>query len=609
MKQLFTLIFCLLSAAGTFAGQGGPDNWGYTWKDSNEPDGPVYNWIDIENEGGVEVKLLADDNSRGPFAMNFDFPYYWYDVNTFWVGSNGYLLFQNGNIASPFPWGASTVLPNDVVGVFLNDLTFGGLNDSAECYYKINAAKDTLIVSWINVPYFDTNSNGQSGNNTFQVILSAVDKSITFQYKIVTAVSPYSGASSVGIENYSGSIGLWYNSSTFVSPPQSFAIKYYFPENPTLEVKDAATIYLDNPETGALFLTNNSSTAHNLVANVKNFGTITTAPFNVQGVVKDPMGTQVVANFFLTDTLEAQESQTFTFGQQLNPVLPGTYKYFTVTQLPGDYPQTNNSKTQELVVVDPTLDEVRLGYDAGQTNQLTSINWIGGEGGIGTYMIPPFYPAVITKLHYWNTSNAGSDFSARIFDDDGISGLPYSMFDSVYVSSGDIVINGWTDIILDNPVTITSGGFYLSWDMHGESIALGMTLAAPFSNRSFEVFNNGWGIYRSRETQDPMINATIIQGFPTGISTPGNTAIQLQLSPNPASDEATIQYLVPPTNEKVWLVIRDLQGKLISRRNIGTATEGNHAYTLDTRNYAAGMYLVELYAGKNKKTDKLVIGN
>ncbi|MBK9732989.1 MAG: T9SS type A sorting domain-containing protein [Chitinophagaceae bacterium] len=612
MKQLFTLLLCFLISTSVFAGQGGPDTWGYTWKDSNEPGGPVYNWIDIVNEGGVEVKLLGDDNSRGPFPMNFDFRYYWYDVNTFWVGSNGYLLFQNGQLASPFTFGPSTALPNDVLGIFMNDLTFAGLNDSAECYYKINAAKDTLIVSWVNVPYWDAfNPNGQSGNNTFQLILSKVDSSITFQYKEITAGNPYNGAnSSVGIENYSGSLGLWYNQFTYTSPPASFAIKYYPPTNPTLQVNDAATIYLDNPETGAIFLTNNGSTAHDLKAQVKNYGTVTTAPFNVQGVVKDPMGTQVVSNFFLTDTLNAQETQNFTFVQQLNPALAGTYKYFTVTQLPGDYPQTNNSKTQEIVTVDPSLPEIRLGYDGGITNQLTPLNWVGGEGGAGTYIIPPFYPAVITKIHYWNLSNAGSDFSARVFDDDGINGLPYSMYDSIYVSSPDVVINGWTDIVLDNPVTITSGGFYLSWDMHGTSISLGMSLAAPFSNRSFEVFNNGWGILRYRETQDPLINATVIQGFPTGITSTATAAdLQMQLSPNPASDQAIINYTIPATNEKVWLTVTDLQGKLISRWNIGTATGGDHTYSIDTRNYAAGMYLVELFSGKIKKMEKLVVGN
>lgn len=606
MKKLFTLFLIFIATTSVFAGQGGPDLWGYTWKDSNEPGGPAYNWIDIVNEGGIEVKLLQDDNIRGPFQMNFDFTYYWYNVNQFYVGSNGYICFQFGNLASPFPFSPSTAAPNDLIGAFMNDLTFAGSNDSAECYYRINAAKDTLIVSYVNVPYFDINANGQSGNNTFQIILSKVDSSITFQYKVVTPVSPFSGGSAVGIENYAGSLGLFYNSSTFLSPPQNYAIKYYYPHNPTLQVKDVFMVNNDNPETGAIFLPANSGSPHTLSATVKNGGNVPSIPFNVQGIVKDPSGNQIVSELYYVDTLEAQEAQSFDFAQQVSPISVGTYKYITITQMPGDNIPSNNSKNQEVVVIDTSLAEITLSYNGNQNYEF-SLNWVGDEGGAGTYFIPPFYPITVTKLHYFVTGNGLSvNMSARIFDDDGINGLPFTMYDSVYIYSSDIAVNAWTDVELPDPVTITSGGFYVSWDMQGESISLGCT-GTPVSNRSFEVFENGWGVSRYRDLYDPMITATFTAGFPTGYSDLMKNDLALQVFPNPASDVATINFS-SSSNENVWLVISDLQGRMINRWNLGKGSNAEQHFNADVSNYAAGMYLVQLYSGKNKKMEKLVIG-
>ncbi|MBA2407324.1 MAG: T9SS type A sorting domain-containing protein [Chitinophagales bacterium] len=606
MKKTFTIFLVSLVPFFVFADQGGPDQWGYTWKDSNEPDGPVYNWIDIESEFGIEVKLLQDDNIRGPFQMNFDFPYYWYTVNEFYVGSNGYISFQYGNLASPFPFSPSTTPPNDLIGAFVNDLTFAGTNDSAACYYWVNGAKDTLIVSYINVPYFDTNVDGQSGNNTFQIILSAVDSSITFQYKDVTPVSPYSGASAVGIENYSGDIGLFYNTFTYQSPPANSAIKFYPPTNPTLEVTDAFVVYNDNPETGAIFLVGNSGTPHNLTTLVKNGGNIPTGQFNVQATLNDPMGNQVVNEFVLIDSLQPSETQLITFAQQLNPTVIGTYKFTANTQLPGDDVNSNNNKNQEIITVDTTQSEILLSYNDDE-NSIFSVNWVGDQGGVGTYFIPPFYPVTLTKIHYWIASNYSfAGMSGRVFDDDGVNGLPFTMYDSVYLSPNDINVGTWTDIELPNPVVITSGGFYVSWDMQGTGITLGNT-GNPVSNRSFEVFDNGWGVYRYRPDYDPMITATIVAaGFPTELTNLPVNTLQLGVYPNPANDITSISYSSPST-ESVWFIVSDIQGKVLQRINLSQGKTAMKQFTLNTEKYSPGIYLIELMCGKSKKIEKLLI--
>ena len=53
---------------------GGPDAYGYVWRDSNDPNGPIYNWVEISTlPEAVLVNGLADDNIVGPFSMNAHF--------------------------------------------------------------------------------------------------------------------------------------------------------------------------------------------------------------------------------------------------------------------------------------------------------------------------------------------------------------------------------------------------------------------------------------------------------------------------------------------------------------------------------------------------------
>lgn len=613
MKKCTTLFALLIFSANIFAGTGGPDLYGYTWKDSNEPDGPVYNWIDIVSiPNSTQVKLLGDDNSRGPFAMNFNFHYYWYDVNQFWVGSNGYIMFQDGQLASPFSAFPNNALPNDVVGALCNDLTFLNANNPGVCWYYLNPALDTLIVSWINVPFYDINLAGFSGSNSFQIILSAVDSSITYQYNQVDAANPVNFAqSSVGIENYAAITGAglqWPSVGVIQTPTDNFAIKYSFPHPPLITTfTDAAVMQNENPSTGGIFITTNGF-PHYLTTVLKNYSTHTVSPFNVVGKLLNSAGDTLILENFTTDTLLSLESQDIAFTTPFTPTTAGTYKFITISQLPGDAPASgNNGKKLEIVAIDTTQSEMWLGYDGGQVNGLLGLNWTGGEGGAGNYFIPPFYPVAITKLHYWITGFSNTDaFSARVFDDDGVLGLPFTMLDSVHVSAANIAIGDWTDIFLSAPIIINSGGFYVSWDEIGETITLGCATAEPLSNRCFEEFQNIWGIFRFRETQDLMIAATIEKSYPTGIDQPDNKSISLSVFPNPASDRITMQYNITDSKASNALLITDVQGKLMQTINLNFGA-GTHQMSFDVSSLSGGIYFVTLMSGKEKSIQKLVI--
>jgi len=240
------LVGCLLSL---FSGQawgsllwggGGPDSFGYTYLDSDTicPGSPTFNWVEVKRIG-TRIATLSDDNDAGPFELGFEFPYYGYVVSLCYVGSNGHIAFHEHAVgSSPFSGIPSPWRPNNTVAPLMCDLDCSRSGSPrGSVWYWTSADADTFIVEYDSICFWST-----GGNNTFQIILSRPDSTITFQYKEQSG-EPYGGwvSNQTGVENVTGTVGLNYLSGT--NPPQnmyhdSLAVLFIPPESSGVGVRE-----------------------------------------------------------------------------------------------------------------------------------------------------------------------------------------------------------------------------------------------------------------------------------------------------------------------------------------------------------------------------------
>ena len=173
---------------------GGPDAYGYKWKDSDEPDGPVYDWIDIAGVGTPVT--LGDDQTTAPIDLGFTFNFYGNDFTTVRICSNGFLSFTSTSTRWTNQAIPNSDQPNNLVAFLWDDLNpalGGGI------YHHSDTVNDRFIVSFIDVPRI-----GNTSQSTVQVILNK-DGSIVYQYQSIGSTTI--NASTVGIENEDGTVG------------------------------------------------------------------------------------------------------------------------------------------------------------------------------------------------------------------------------------------------------------------------------------------------------------------------------------------------------------------------------------------------------------------
>jgi large repetitive protein len=271
------------SQAGTGKGFGGPDASGYTWLDSDETGGPVYNWVEISSTGTQIV--LGEDAVSAEIPVGFDFPYYGISYDSLKIYSDGILSF-NGPNNNYYPGEIpSTSFPFTNIAPFWCNLdpSAGGA-----IYYYSDIANGRFIVQFDSIQelYFPTNIY------TFQVILES-SGSIYFQYKEIIGDTEYC---SIGIQNGNGTVGLQVvYFSTYLK--NSLAVEFVPAESPyggTISLSNSSLSYGNVAVCEAAYQTftiSNTSTTKILQGDIQ-----TIAGYTVSTATKNTLNFEVPAS-------------------------------------------------------------------------------------------------------------------------------------------------------------------------------------------------------------------------------------------------------------------------------------------------------------------------
>ena len=491
---------------------GGPDAYGYTWADSNEPGGPVFNWIDITGIG-TQVTGLADDNSVAMIPMGMNFQYYWITFSEIKIGSNGWFSFDDvSNVAHCFPTIPSPGGAGDnLVAPFMTDLNFTGAGNPGEVYYYHDDVNDLFIVSFINVPWWVNANPAFIGSNTFQLILSGADNNIIFQYEDMDQVNFNDTGGclqdlSIGFENTTGNVGLTISTETV--PADNYAIQITYPDTPLLNIVDIAPLWNQNADNKGFFALETDTLS--LATQIKNTGnTDAVSDITVAMEVQNDQGTPVYNDSDIVAGLLAQDEATVNFASGFSGSA-GAYQLIATTTSGEDINPGNNSTNTEVILIDGTVAPMALAYTEATTSTAT-ISWNGGTGGMGTFFQPPVDGWQITSVEMFVQANAGTgaDYTVGIYAND--NGAPGTLLGSELVPEGSYTFDTWVMTTLSTPIPAPVDGFFVSWEQNNASgVAIGRDQNGPKSRHTYEFLGGQWAEYRDNEGSDIMIRANLV---------------------------------------------------------------------------------------------------
>ena len=363
---------------------------------------------------------------------------------------------------------------------------------NADVYYYFDQANERFIVSYINAPWWSANAPGYVGSNTFQVILSAADSSITYQYQDVhqgnlNDIATCAQDLVIGMENLTG-IGL--NPYNEQVPEDNYAIKFYYPNPVTFSIQDAAPLWNQNTENKGQFVLANSD--FNLQTAISNFGNTDIATeISVGGSLDDLNLINVYSDNDTVSSLSAGGTNTVVFDVAANLAHE---RYFTTeTNNADDINPSNDVTVSEIDAVDMSQGTFTLSYPTPVS--AGTVAWTGG--GVGVYE-PPSYPVFLDSIGVYIVDAGGpQDFTLEVYDDDQGQNIPNCLSTQVVSGFSISPILGWCTC---PSTSFDSGGVYIGWiHQSPNTISLGTEQDGPISQQSYE-FVGGWAVYCENTT-------------------------------------------------------------------------------------------------------------
>lgn len=623
--SFFYFFMCLLGNLHLVAQP--PDPYGYTWKHSDSLNGPVYNWIDITGVG-EELQGLEDDNIVGPISMEIDFPYYWYHRSRLWISDNGVMSFNPiSTIADVSPMGFPALPAADgqenLIAPLMADMTFLGPNNPAKVYTYADSANQRFIVSYHEVPLYANNAAGYDGANTFQVIFSAQDSTITFQYAVQNGtIDPVYQSRTrsvvIGIEDVTGTLGLQVMDSL---PEALSAIQYFPPKKGEVDVRDLRSIWLQNPRNGGFFYPYTPPPAGpkpnfwGVVANIgnTNFDTPVSADFTFH----IPSASPITLNATIPAPFESGMRDTLDFQLPVSPPFPGTYTLELTATHANDINHLNDSMTVEMVVVDTFGGAPFFSYVSNDPTLADGTEGRAdstGKSGLAVYFRPFAYPSLIEEVEFFfspidsfSFPSIGDAYRVEVYGEGPVPGKPGPLLFSQTQQTKDVSFGQWQPHVLDPPLVLNKGGFYVAWIPLSDSVLLiseSRLSAPPISRRSFEIQDGSWKVHRSNGRKDFWIQVLMNTSQVRTTSLPPLPIVKrFDVYPNPTTDWIHLEIDLRQT-QNIRYALYDVSGRKLSIS--GETQTAIFRKTLDVSDLSEGTYFFTLETTEGKLIKKIV---